>query len=142
LSLSVICSILGWLIKNIDVFNKFKDEQGNFGVKLIKNIEGILSLYEATHIMVHGEDILEEALAFTTTHLESISKQLSHPHALQAKHCLRQTLHKNIPRLEARSYISRYEQDPSHNDNLLILAKLDFNNLQNLHQKEFGNFSK
>ena len=138
----MICSIL-WLVdKNIDVFNKFKDEQGNFSVKLIKNIEGILSLYEATHIMVHGEDILEEALAFTTTHLESISKQLSHPHALRAKHCLTQTLHKNIPRLEARSYISRYEQDPSHNDNLLILAKLDFNNLQNLHQKEFGNFSK
>nr|ABD33411.1 Terpenoid cylases/protein prenyltransferase alpha-alpha toroid; Terpenoid synthase; Late nodulin [Medicago truncatula] len=58
-----------------------------------------------------------------------------------AKHCLRQTLHKNIPRLEAPSYISRYEQDPSHNENLLILAQLDFNMLQSLHQEEFGNFS-
>ncbi|RHN65690.1 putative lyase [Medicago truncatula] len=125
-----------------NVFNKFKDELGNFSEKLIKNVEGMLSLYEATHIMVHGEDILEEALAFTTTQLESISKQSSHSHALQAKHCLRQTLHKNIPRLEARSYISRYEEDPSHNENLLILAKLDFNMLQSLHQKEFGNFSK
>lgn len=102
----------------------------------------MLSLYEATHMMVHGEDILEEALAFTTTHLESIAKQLSHPYSLQVKHCLRQTLHKNLPRLEARSYISLYEQDPSHNENLLTLAKLDFNLLQSLHQKEFGNFCK
>ncbi|RHN57903.1 putative lyase [Medicago truncatula] len=94
--------------------------------------------------MVHGEDILEEALVFTTTHLESITKQLNHPHpqALQVKHCLRQTLHKNLPRLEARNYISIYEQDPSHNKNLLILAKLDFNMLQSLHQKEFSNFYK
>lgn len=66
---------------------------------------------------------------------------MTHPHALQAKHCLRQTLHKNIPRLKARSYISRYEQDPSHNENLFILAQLDFNILQSLHQEEFGNFS-
>lgn len=102
----------------------------------------MLSLYEATHLMVHGEEILEEALAFTTTHLESIANQSSHPHAKQVKHSLRQTLHKNLPRLEARIYISIYEQDPSHNENLLILAKLDFNMLQRLHQKEFGNVYK
>ncbi|WJX64897.1 (-)-germacrene D synthase [Trifolium repens] len=125
-----------------DVFNKFKDEQGNFSERLTRDIEGMLNLYEATHIMTHGEDILEEALAFTTTHLESIANQLNHPHAIQVKHSLRQALHKNLPRLEARSYISIYEKDPSHNKNLLILAKLDFNMLQRLHQKEFGNVYK
>jgi len=102
----------------------------------------MLSLYEATHIMVHGEDILEEAFAFTTTHLESIANQSNHSHAIQVKRSLRQTLHKNLPRLEARRYISIYEQDSSHDESLLILAKLDFNMLQNLHRKEFGNFCK
>lgn len=102
----------------------------------------MLSLYEATHVMVHGEDILEEALAFTTTHLESIASQLSHSHAVRVKHSLRQSLHKNLPRLEARSYIFIYEQDPFHDKNLLNLAKLDFNMLQSLHQKEFGNLCK
>jgi (-)-germacrene D synthase len=130
------------LIKTLDVFNKFKDEQGNFSERLTRDIEGMLSLYEATHIMIHGEDILEEALAFTTTHFESIANQLNHPHAIQVKHSLRQALHKNLPRLEARNYISIYEKDPSHNKNLLILAKLDFNMLQRLHQKEFGNVYK
>jgi (-)-germacrene D synthase len=130
------------LIKTLDVFNKFKNEEGNFSERLISDVEGMLSLYEATHIMVHGEDILEEALAFTTTHLESIANQLSHSYAIQVKHSLRQTLHKNLPRLEARSYIFIYEQNPSHDENLLILAKLDFNMLQSLHQKEFGNLCK
>jgi (-)-germacrene D synthase len=102
----------------------------------------MLSLYEATHMMVHGENILEEALAFTTTNLEFIANQSSHPHALQVKHTLRQSLYKNLPRIEARSYISMYAQDHSHNENLLNLAKLDFNMLQSLHQKEFGNSCK
>ncbi|CAJ2652662.1 unnamed protein product [Trifolium pratense] len=126
-----------------NVFNKFKDEKGNFSERLLSSdVEGMLSLYEATHIMVHGEDILEEALAFTTTHLESIVNQLSYSYAIKVKHSLRQTLHKNLPRLEARNYISIYEHDPSHDKNLLILAKLDFNMLQSLYQKEFGNLCK
>jgi (-)-germacrene D synthase len=130
------------LINTLDVFNKFKDEQGNFSERLVGDIEGMLSLYEASHYMVHGDDILEDALAFTTTHIEAIANQLNHPLAIQVKHSLRHPLHKNLPRLEARSYISIYGQDPSHNENLLILAKLDFNMLQRLHQKEFGDVYK
>ncbi|GAU23762.1 hypothetical protein TSUD_128670 [Trifolium subterraneum] len=102
----------------------------------------MLSLYEASHMMIHGEDILEDALSFTSTHLESIATQLSPFLAAQVKYSLRQALHKNLPRLESRRYISIYEQDPSHDEILLTLAKLDFNLLQSLHQKEFGNISK
>jgi (-)-germacrene D synthase len=102
----------------------------------------MLSLYEASHMMIYGEDILEEALSFTSTHLESIATQLSPFLATQVKYSLRQPLRKNLPRLESRRYISIYEQDPSHDEILLTLAKLDFNLLQSLHQKEFGNVSK
>jgi len=93
-------------------------------------------------MMVRGEDILEDALTFTTIHLDSIANQVSHSHAVQAKHSLRQALHKNLPRLEARNYISTYEEDPSHDENLLMLAKLDSNMLQRLHRNEFGNLCK
>ncbi|XP_029129584.1 probable terpene synthase 2 [Cajanus cajan] len=124
------------------VFNKFKNLQGNFNERLLSDVEGMLSLYEASHMMVHGEDILEEALTFTSTHLKSITTTLSPSLAAQVNHSLRQALHKNLPRLEARRYISIYEQDPSHNEILLTLAKLDFNKLQNLHKKEFGNICK
>ncbi|KAL2327954.1 hypothetical protein Fmac_021381 [Flemingia macrophylla] len=125
-----------------DVFNKFKDEQGNFSKILFSDVEGMLCLYEASYMMVHGEDILEEALAFTSNHLKSIVNTLVPSIAAQVNHSLRQALCKNLPRLEARRYMSIYEQDPSHNKILLTLAKLDFNKLQNLHQKEFGNICK
>jgi len=131
-----------FFINTLDVFTKFKDEEGNFNKRLITDIEGMLSLYEASHMIIHGEEILEEALAFTSTHLESIATQMSHFLAAQVKYALRQALHKNLPRLEARRYISIYEQNPSHDEILLTLAKLDFNLLQSLHQKEFGNICK
>ncbi|CAJ2640002.1 unnamed protein product [Trifolium pratense] len=125
-----------------NVFNKFKDEQRNFNENLITDVEGMLSLYEASHMMIHGEEILEEALSFTSTHLESIATELSPFLATQVKYSLRQALHKNLPRLESRRYISIYEQDSSHDEILLTLAKLDFNFLQSLYQKEFGNICK
>ncbi|CAI8586767.1 unnamed protein product [Vicia faba] len=55
---------------------------------------------------------------------------------------LRQTLHKNLQRLETHRFISKYEQDPSNNKTLLVLAKLDFNMIKKLHQKEIGNICK
>lgn len=127
----------------LDVFNKFKDEQGNFSEKLITDVEGMLSLYEAAHLRIHGEDILdEEALVFTSTHLKLISTQLSPSLATKVNDSLKRPLRKNLPRLVARNYISTYEEDPSHDEILLLFAKLDFNMLQKQHQKEVGNFSK
>ncbi|KAM1150201.1 hypothetical protein ACFX2B_030410 [Malus domestica] len=61
-----------------DMFNKFKDvDDAKFKESLTNDVVGLLSLYQATHLRVHGEDILEEALSSTTTHLESASHRLS-----------------------------------------------------------------
>ena len=106
------------------------------------NVQGILAFYEATHLMVHGEDILDEALGFTTTHLKSMmnSKQspISNLLAAQVTRALKQPFHKGIPRLEARRYISVYEQDASHSKALLKLSILDFNLVQSLHKEELS----
>ncbi|KAK9209524.1 hypothetical protein WN944_001891 [Citrus x changshan-huyou] len=124
-----------------DVFNKFRDIDGNFKQSLAKDVRGMLSLYEATHLRVHGENILDEALAFATSHLESIAThQISSPLAEQVKHALFQPIHKGVQRLEARHYISIYREESSHNEALLTFAKLDFNKLQKLHQKELSIF--
>ena len=40
--------------------------EGKFTNTLVSDIRGMLSLYEATYLRVHGEDILDEALDFTT----------------------------------------------------------------------------
>ncbi|KAK4576375.1 hypothetical protein RGQ29_027084 [Quercus rubra] len=125
-----------------DVFNKFKDEDGQFKESLTSNIEGMLAFYEATHLRVHGEDILDEALEFTTTLLKSTASFTGNPLAAQITHALKQPLHKGIPRLEARRYISIYEQDASHNKVLLKLSILDFNLVQSLHKEELSDITR
>ncbi|CAK8577223.1 unnamed protein product [Lathyrus sativus] len=125
-----------------DVFEKFKNEQGNFNETLVGDVEGMLSLYEATHMRIHGEDILDEAFSFTSSHLKMMTTQLSPSLATKISHSLKRPLFKNMPRLVARNYISSYEEDPSHDATLLLLAKLDFNLLQKQHQKELGDISK
>ncbi|KAI9093358.1 hypothetical protein K1719_027372 [Acacia pycnantha] len=125
-----------------DVFEKFKDGQGNIREGLATDVEGMLSLYEAAHLRVHGEDTLDDALAFTSSHLESMIIHLNPSLAAKVKYSLRHPLRKNLPRLEAWRYIPSYQDDPSHHETLLAFAKLDFNMLQKLHRNELGNISK
>ncbi|KAK9155954.1 hypothetical protein Sjap_003434 [Stephania japonica] len=95
-----------------DVFTEFKDDKGNFKSSLIDNVKGMLSLYEAAHIRIHGEDVLEEALIFTTKNLTSMMKDSAllsgSPLGRQVQHSLDQPHHKGVPRLETRHYISLY----------------------------------
>ncbi|KAM4092723.1 hypothetical protein ACB094_06G061700 [Castanea mollissima] len=125
-----------------DVFNKFKDEDGQFKESLTSNVEGMLAFYEATHLRVHGEDILDEALEFTTSHLKSTASLIGNSLVAQITRALKQPLHKGIPRLEARRYISIYEQDASHNKVLLKLSILDFNLVQSLHKEELSDITR
>ncbi|KAF5743999.1 casbene synthase chloroplastic-like [Tripterygium wilfordii] len=119
-----------------DLFNKFKDDHGNFKEYLKSDVKGLLSLYEASHLSLHGEVILDEALTFTRTHLTSLIPPLSHNLAEHVSDALTLPYHKATPRVKARKYISFYENQESPNELLLKFAKIDFNRLQILHQKE------
>lgn len=101
-----------------------------------------MNLYEASHVRTHGEDILEEALAFSTAHLESAAPHLKSPLSKQVTHALAKSLHKSIPRVETRYFISIYEEEEFKNDVLLRFAKLDFNLLQMLHKQELSEVSR
>ncbi|KAL4273437.1 hypothetical protein GQ457_13G000890 [Hibiscus cannabinus] len=121
-----------------DVFKKFKDTDGKFKEILVDDVRGMLSLYEAVHLRVHGELILEEALVFTTANLKSLAKNSSAHLEKQITNALDQPLNKCPPRLAARTYISFYEEEDSKNDTLLKFAKLDFNRVQALHKQEIN----
>ncbi|ONI12963.1 hypothetical protein PRUPE_4G194600 [Prunus persica] len=119
-----------------DMFNKFKDANGNF---IVVDVSGMLSLYEATHLRVHGEYILEEAFAFTTTQLiESKTTHATYSLAAQITQALERPLLKSPERLAARNYMSIYQDEASHNDAVIELAKFDFNLVQSLHKKELS----
>ncbi|KAK8489707.1 hypothetical protein V6N11_014355 [Hibiscus sabdariffa] len=126
-----------------EIFNEFKDDKGKFNMSLTGDVEGLLELYEASHLHVHGEHILEEALAFTTTHLKiAQGDAIQHPLSARVSHALNRPIRKSLPRLEARHFISLYQQDDSHDRTLLKFAKLDFNFLQNLHKEELCKISR
>lgn len=102
-------------------------------------------MHEATHLRVHGEDILDEALEFTTTHLNSALPNLgNNPIEAQVAHALieNQPIHMGLTRLESRHFISFYEKDDSHNKVLLDFAKLDFNILQKSHQRQLREITR
>ncbi|KAJ9676225.1 hypothetical protein PVL29_024963 [Vitis rotundifolia] len=101
-----------------------------------------LGLYEAAHLRVHGEVILEEALAFTTTHLKAMVEHLGYPLAEQVAHALNWPIRKGLERLEERWYISIYQEEAFHDKTLLKLAKLDFNLVQSLHKEELSNLAR
>ncbi|KAJ8420327.1 hypothetical protein Cgig2_006672 [Carnegiea gigantea] len=120
-----------------DVFKKFTNSKGKYAETMRSDVKGMVSLYEAAHLRVHGEEILENALIFTTNFLESVAKSSE-----QAHRALKHPLHHTMLRVGNRHFISAYEKDESRNETLLHLAKMDFNRLQMLHQRELSQLQK
>ncbi|PIA25896.1 hypothetical protein AQUCO_10400006v1 [Aquilegia coerulea] len=121
-----------------DVFKKFKNEEGEFHANLASDVQGMLSLYEASYLGFRGEDIMDEAMNYSTKHLNSMLASISSLKASQIQHALTMPLQRSVQRLYARYYIPIYQQDISRNETLLDFAKLDYNFVQLLHQKEMN----
>ncbi|PWA72532.1 amorpha-4,11-diene synthase [Artemisia annua] len=117
------------------------DENGAFKESLVNDVQGMLELYEATYMRVEGEGVLDDALIFTRSRLHDIAKDTlvsNSTLSTQIEKALKQPLRKRLPRIEALRYIPFYQQQDSHNESLLKLAKLGFNMLQSLHKKELS----
>ncbi|WOG83243.1 hypothetical protein DCAR_0102418 [Daucus carota subsp. sativus] len=122
-----------------DVFSRFQDSNGKFMEELAKDVRGMLSLFEASHMRVHGESILEDSLEFTTSHLNSyLDSNPNVPLADLVRRSLKYPLRKSFNRMVARFYISIYQKLEWHKQVLLELAKCDFNLVQKVHQNELG----
>ncbi|XP_038707239.1 casbene synthase, chloroplastic-like [Tripterygium wilfordii] len=126
-----------------DVFNKFRDNDSNFEESLANDVKGMLSLYEASHLITHGENILDKALAYTSTRLlKFVESECESPLAKHIAYALQQPFHKGIPRIESKQYISFYEQEDCCNEMLLKLAKIDYNLVQLFYQRELSQLSR
>ncbi|XP_062109832.1 alpha-humulene synthase-like [Humulus lupulus] len=123
-----------------NIFEKFKNEDGTFE-SLVTDIPGMLSLYEASYLSFVGENILDEALAFTTKQLELlVANKKTHPLSDEISLALKRPIRKTLERLDTRHYISIFENnEASHRNKVLLeLAKLDFNLLQSMHRTELS----
>ncbi|CAL5435351.1 unnamed protein product [Camellia sinensis] len=127
-----------------EVFNSFRDKFGNFKKSLCEDTKGLLSLYEASYLLMEDESILEEARDFTAKHLkEWLRKESIDPNlGMLVSHALELPLHWAMPRMEARWFIDAYERRLDMNAKLLEFAKLDFNMLQAIHQEDLKHASR
>ncbi|XP_011623138.1 (-)-alpha-terpineol synthase isoform X2 [Amborella trichopoda] len=125
-----------------DVFCRFMDEKGSFEVSLIGDAKGMLSLYEACHLSVPGEDILDKAFTFTSKNLMDLTDRLEPSLSQKVQHALELPLHWRMVRLEARDYIQVYEKEKDMIPSLLEFAKLDFNSVQCTHQADLRRMSR
>nr|XP_043628893.1 probable terpene synthase 11 [Erigeron canadensis] len=131
------------LFTNPDVFTRFMDPNGRFIESLSEDVEGLLSLYEASYLGAIGEDVLSQAKEFTTTHLKQKSvSQLSPKLHQKIQHGLELPKHMRMARLEAKRYIEKYGNETDHIPMLLELAKLDYNQVQSLHQTELAEITR
>uniref|UniRef100_A0A0E0KDP5 Terpene synthase n=1 Tax=Oryza punctata TaxID=4537 RepID=A0A0E0KDP5_ORYPU len=120
-----------------NVFNKFKHRDGSFIIDITKNPKGLLSLYDAANLLTHNEEALQKAILFSRHHLELMKSNLKSPLAEQVSRALQIPLSRTLKRVEAISYILEYNvHEQTYNPSILELAKLDFNLLQHIHQRE------
>ncbi|XP_077251447.1 alpha-terpineol synthase, chloroplastic-like [Tasmannia lanceolata] len=120
---------------SIDVFSGFMDEKGNFMASLCEDIEGMLSLYEASYLGFEGEIVLDKVKAFTMRHLKDFKEKcLDKDQKRHVEHALEIPIHWRIPRLEARWYIETYVRDEDMDLLLFEFAKLDYNMVQAIDQ--------
>ncbi|CAA0830738.1 terpene synthase 02 [Striga hermonthica] len=123
-----------------DIFERFKDSNGDFKETLATDIRGMLSLHEASYLGFDGESILEEAREFTGFHLDNIMlMSMDTKSAIRVSHALELPFHYRMQRLEARWNIEMYD---GKNELLHHLAIMDFNMVQSVHQHELQQLSR
>ncbi|XP_047953723.1 gamma-cadinene synthase-like [Salvia hispanica] len=128
-----------------DVFNKFVEKDYKWKPENHGNdIEGILSLYEAAHVRIRNEKILDEAAKFTVDQLNQMLSTLDQSPIVKEKvqQALKHSIHRGLPVLNIRFYISIYEREGTTDELLLKLAKLNFNFLQNIYRKELDELTR
>ncbi|TVU07075.1 hypothetical protein EJB05_47115, partial [Eragrostis curvula] len=123
-----------WL--STDVFGKFRNETGSFSTDICTDPRGLLSLYNAAHMAVPGEVVLDDAIAFARGHLEVIKGKVRSPLAGQISCALDIALPRFTRRLETMHYMAEYEHEEAYDTLLLELARLNFNLVRILHLKE------
>ncbi|PAN33468.2 hypothetical protein PAHAL_6G029600 [Panicum hallii] len=112
-----------------DVFVKFRDEKGNISSD---DVNTLITLYDAAHMRVHWEDILDSIITFNKSRLQSLIMETDLEPALreEVRVTLETTRFRRVERVEARRFISAYEKKAARDDTLLEFAKLDYNIVQ------------
>ncbi|KAJ1275672.1 hypothetical protein BS78_05G153800 [Paspalum vaginatum] len=98
------------LFVSTDVFDKYIDDTGTLSKGLIADPKGLLSLYNAAHMAVPGEYVLDDVISFTRSHLIAIKDNLASPLSGQISRALDIPLPRYMHPLETMYYITEYDK--------------------------------
>ncbi|CAO2176077.1 unnamed protein product [Urochloa humidicola] len=122
-----------------DVFEKFKDEQGNISSD---DVNTLIMLYDAAHMRTRGEYILNNIISFNKCRLISLLKTNLDPTLdEEVQVTLETTRFRRVQRVEARRFISVYEKNAMRDTAILEFARLDYNIVQVVYCKELKELS-
>ncbi|KAH6794766.1 hypothetical protein C2S52_005243 [Perilla frutescens var. hirtella] len=132
------------LLRQYEVFDCFKNDNGEFKRSLSSDTKGLLQLYEASFLLTEGEMTLELAREFATKSLQEKLNEKTIDDDDDAdtnliscvRHSLDIPIHWRIQRPNASWWIDAYKRRSHMNPLVLELAKLDLNIFQAQFQQE------
>ncbi|KAK7843592.1 (E,E)-alpha-farnesene synthase [Quercus suber] len=107
-----------------------------------KKISKMLELLEASQLGLEGENILDVARDFSTATLKESISSLDSDLAKQVVHVLKLPSQRRVQWFDVKWHINSYEKDIRMNSSLLELAKLHFDIVQAIHQKDLRESSR
>lgn len=102
----------------------------------------MLSLHEASYLGAEGEEVLQHAMECSRARLHHSLPHLSPEVGRLVVEALKYPRHQRMARLEAKNYMVQYSKESNQIPALLELARLDYDMVQSMHQKELAEISR
>ena len=118
-----------------DVLRKFRNDNGDFNLGLSKDIRGLLSLQDMSHLNV-GESSLYKANEFSSKHLRFAIKYLEPNLARYVRRSLDHPYHVSLMQYKARHHLSYLQSMHTRNMAIENLAVAEFTIKKLQHQRE------
>ncbi|XP_048538570.1 S-(+)-linalool synthase, chloroplastic-like [Triticum urartu] len=115
----------GYYVSADDVLRKFRNDNGDFNLGLSKDIRGLLSLQDMSHLNV-GESSLYKANEFSSKHLRFAIKYLEPNLARYVRRSLDHPYHVSLMQYKARHQLSYLQNMPTRNMAIENLALAEF----------------
>uniref|UniRef100_J3N3L7 Terpene synthase metal-binding domain-containing protein n=1 Tax=Oryza brachyantha TaxID=4533 RepID=J3N3L7_ORYBR len=119
-----------------EVLGRFTDDNSDFSLAYSKDIRGLLSLQDISHMNIGAEASLHRAKEFSSRNLQSAIKFLEPNLARYVSQSLEHPYHVSLMQYKARHHLSYLQTLPTRCIAMEELALADFQLNKLLHQKE------
>ncbi|XP_037455881.1 S-(+)-linalool synthase, chloroplastic-like isoform X2 [Triticum dicoccoides] len=125
----------GYCVSADDVLRKFANDNGDFNLGLSKDVRGLLSLQDMSHLNM-GEPSLYKANEFSSKHLRFAIKYLEPNLARYVRQSLDHPYHVSLMQYKARHHLSYLQNWPTRNMAIENLACAEFQIKKLQHHRE------